>query len=153
VDAVRGIFREYATGLGVDLAFQDFERELEELPGKYSRPRGCVLLARADGRVIGCIAMRPVDETVCEMKRLYVRPEARGLRLGRRLADSICAAAREAGYARIRLDTLPTMARAQEMYVSMGFRPIPAYVFNPVQGTKYMELDLKAWRGTPRARD
>jgi ribosomal protein S18 acetylase RimI-like enzyme len=143
-DLVREIFREYAAGLGVDLCFQDFEAELAALPGKYAPPQGRLLLARRDGDVAGCVALRPQAGDVCEMKRLYVRPAARGLGLGRRLAEAACAAAREAGYARIRLDTLPDMAAAQSMYASMGFRPIPAYVFNPVAGVRYLERDLAA---------
>ena len=139
---VREMFREYASGLGVDLSFQDFETELAGLPGKYAPPRGKILLAVADGQVIGCVAMRPLDGDACEMKRLYVRPCGRGRQLGRKLAVQICRMAREAGYARIRLDTLASMREAQRLYASLGFRPIAAYVFNPLPGARYMELDL-----------
>lgn len=142
---VREIFRAYADSLGIDLAFQNFEGELAELPGKYAAPAGRVLLAREQGRVVGCVAMRPMGEGVCEMKRLFVQPLGRGQGLGRRLAEAICAAAKAAGYRRIRLDTLPSMSTAQEIYLAMGFRPIPAYVFNPIEGTKYLELDLADW--------
>jgi ribosomal protein S18 acetylase RimI-like enzyme len=144
-DLVREIFREYAAGLGVDLCFQDFDAELAGLPGKYAAPRGRLLLAWQDGKAVGCVALRPQADDAAEMKRLYVRPVARGLGLGRRLAGAICATAKEAGYARIRLDTLSSMTAAQGMYESMGFKPIPAYVFNPVAGTRFLERDLTTW--------
>ncbi|MGA7776433.1 MAG: GNAT family N-acetyltransferase [Paraburkholderia sp.] len=150
LDEVRAIFREYAASLEIDLSFQDFEAELAALPGKYAAPRGRVLLALNDGAIIGCVALRPLDDDgVCEMKRLYVRPAGRGQQLGRRLATQVVQIANAAGYTKIRLDTLPSMRAAQDLYVSLGFRPIPAYVFNPVQGTQFLELDLSAF-GHPR---
>ena len=143
LDEVRAIFRAYAASLDIDLSFQDFEAELAALPGKYAAPRGRVLLARTDGVVIGCVALRPLDDKgVCEMKRLYVRPAGRGQQLGRRLATHVVQIAKAAGYTRIRLDTLPSMHAAQDLYASLGFRPIPAYVFNPIQGTQFLELNL-----------
>jgi ribosomal protein S18 acetylase RimI-like enzyme len=142
VELVRELFREYAAGLGVDLSFQDFETELGDLPGSYAHPRGRVLLAVDDGRAVGCVAMRPLTGAVCEMKRLYVSPAGRGRQTGRRLALALCQAAKEAGYTSIRLDTLPQMQAAQRLYSSLGFEPIAAYVFNPIAGTKYMELKL-----------
>ena len=135
---VRTLLLEYAASLPVDLDFQDFETEVATLPGKYARPRGRLLLAFDDDRVLGCIGMRPLDGGDCEMKRLYVRPEARGMQLGRRLVERLCDEARSEGYARMFLDTLPTMASAQRLYLSMGFAPTEAYVFNPVAGTQYM---------------
>jgi ribosomal protein S18 acetylase RimI-like enzyme len=144
LEVVRALFREYADGLGVDLAFQGFDGELADLPGKYQPPAGRLLLAWTGDRAAGCIALRPLhgDGHACEMKRLYVRPDARGERLGRRLVERICREAREAGYARICLDTLPSMAAAQSLYESLGFAPIEPYVFNPVPGTKFLALDL-----------
>jgi ribosomal protein S18 acetylase RimI-like enzyme len=142
LDAVRGLFREYADSLGVDLCFQDFEDELSSLPGKYGAPSGRLLLAWRDAEAVGCVALRPVNGTSCEMKRLYVRPQVRGVNLGRRLAERICDEARGVGYTRICLDTLPTMTAAQALYESLGFRPIEPYVFNPIAGTRYLALDL-----------
>lgn len=145
LDTVRAIFREYADSLNIDMGFQDFNQELAELPGKYAPPRGTVLLAWQDGEVIGCAAMRPIDQHIGEMKRLYVRPAGRRLALGKRLAVSIIDAAKEAGYRQMRLDTLPSMTAAQALYASLGFADIPAYVFNPIPGTRYLELDLATW--------
>jgi ribosomal protein S18 acetylase RimI-like enzyme len=139
---VRSLFREYVTGLGVDLAFQDFAAELAGLPGKYAPPRGRLLLAWSGTQAVGSVALRPLDEISCEMKRLYVRPQARGEQLGRRLAERICDEARAAGYSKICLDTLPTMASAQQLYRSLGFKPIEPYVFNPIAETKFLALDL-----------
>jgi ribosomal protein S18 acetylase RimI-like enzyme len=142
LDVVRALFREYADGLGVDLAFQGFEEEFASLPGKYAPPKGRLLLAWHGETAVGCIALRPLDATACEMKRLYVRPAARGEQLGRALAERICAEARAAGYARICLDTLPTMAAAQALYRSLGFVPVEPYVFNPIAGTRFLARDL-----------
>jgi len=138
VDIVRTLLREYAAALPVDLDFQDFEAEVATLPGKYARPQGRLLLARRDGRVLGCIGMRPLAGNDCEMKRLYVRPGARGLNLGRLLVERLLDEARNAGYTRMFLDTLPTMETAQRLYAQLGFEETEAYVFNPVAGTKYM---------------
>lgn len=149
LEAVREVFCEYANGLGIDLGFQDFEAELKSLPGKYAPPKGDVLLAWSNDEVIGCVAVRPLRDDVCEMKRLYVRPSGRGRQLGRRLALHAVQTARDAGYKAIRLDTLPDMQAAQQLYQSLGFHAIPAYVFNPVTGTKFLELDLTVTHASP----
>jgi ribosomal protein S18 acetylase RimI-like enzyme len=143
VETARTLFREYAEGLGVDLAFQGWERELRELPGDYAQPRGALFLAERQGAAVGCVALRPLDPPLCEMKRLYVRPAGRGLGLGRRLAEHVIAEARRLGYAAMRLDTLPSMGEAQALYGRLGFREIPAYRYNPIVGTRFLELDLQ----------
>jgi GNAT superfamily N-acetyltransferase len=140
---VRELFEDYAAGLGVDLCFQNFNAELAALPGEYVRPRGCMLLAFDNGDVAqGCVALRPLNAETCEMKRLYVRPAARSLRLGRALAEAVIGEARGMGYRRLVLDTLPTMERAIAMYLSLGFREIGAYRHNPVPGSLFLELVL-----------
>jgi ribosomal protein S18 acetylase RimI-like enzyme len=142
VPAVRALFEEYAGSLGVDLGFQDFERELAELPGEYAPPAGRLLLAFAP-EPAGCVGLRPFEPGICEMKRLYVRPAHRGSGLGRQLAEAIVAAGSDAGYERMRLDTLPTMAAARTLYRALGFVEIEAYRPNPIHGTTYFELDLR----------
>jgi putative acetyltransferase len=142
VDAVRLLLREYAASLGFALDFQDFERELAELPGAYSPPRGVVLLALVDDDAAGCVALRPLDVDTCEMKRLYVRPAHRGHGVGRVLAAAIIAAARSRRYARMRLDTVPGMETAQALYEELGFVDIEPYTTNPRAGARFLELRL-----------
>jgi putative acetyltransferase len=143
VPVVRALFEEYAAALGVDLGFQDFDRELAELPGEYVPPGGRLLLALDEVNPAGCVALRPFEPGVCEMKRLYVRPAFRGTGLGRLLAERIVGAGRDAGYERMRLDTLPAMAAARGLYESLGFVEIEAYRPNPIHGTTYFELRLR----------
>jgi GNAT superfamily N-acetyltransferase len=143
VDAMRTLFVEYATSLGFSLCFQNFDKELESLPGKYARPDGRLFLARIGEADAGCVAVRRIEPQVCEMKRLYVRQAMRGQGIGRRLAGAAIAAAREIGYATMRLDTIePLMPEAVALYRQLGFRPTSPYTANPVEGALYMELDL-----------
>lgn len=142
MDTVRDMFVEYQKAIGVDLCFQGFDEELASLPGKYVRPEGCLLLAEAGDKMAGVIAMWPLGEGRSEMKRLYVRPPWRGTGLGRRLADDVISAAREAGHKSICLDTLDFMTEARTMYRSMGFVEIPAYYDNPLNDVLYMERSL-----------
>jgi putative acetyltransferase len=138
IEEVRALVREYAASLPFALDFQDFDRELSELPGDYAPPKGALLLARG----AGCVGLRPIDETTCEMKRLYVRPSARGTGLGRRLAEAAITEARTLGYARLRLDTVPGMDSAQSLYEQLGFEDIPPYRANPIPGARFLELQL-----------
>ena len=140
--AARVLFREYARSLPFDLDFQDFESELAHLEQHYAPPRGRLFIAQVDDQVAGCAALRDFGEGACEMKRLYVRPAFRGRRIGRQLAETVIEAAREIGYDCMRLDTVPAMKPANSLYAALGFSPIPAYRFNPIEGAIYLELLL-----------
>jgi len=143
IEAARALFAEYAASLGVDLGFQGFDEELAALPAGYTFPTGALLFAdTAAGMAIGCVAVRGLEGDACELKRLYVRPAGRGAGLGRTLTEHAIAAARRLGYRRMRLDTLPTMRTAYALYRELGFREIEPYRFNPVPGTRYLELEL-----------
>ncbi len=145
-DAARALFEEYAAQLNIDLCFQGFAAELNQLAQIYGAPSGCLLLARSGERgaaAVGCGAVRRFSVDTCEMKRLYVRPEARGAKLGLLIAQGLVARARALGYARMLLDTLVEMTPARVLYRSLGFREIAAYYSNPLPDVVYMELDLR----------
>jgi ribosomal protein S18 acetylase RimI-like enzyme len=143
IEQVRKLFREYEAWLGLDLCFQGFEAELANLPGKYAAPDGRLFLAYVDKNIAGCIALRKLEEDVCEMKRLYVREAFRGFGLGKILIEKLIAEARVAGYKKMRLDTLPDkMAKAVKLYESHGFYQIAPYYHNPYGETYFMEKVL-----------
>jgi ribosomal protein S18 acetylase RimI-like enzyme len=142
VPLVRELFKEYAASIGIDLSFQDFNAELDGLPGKYAPPDGVMILARKKREPCGCVALRKIDSRTCEMKRLYVRAAARGLGIGRALVARIIEEARARGYTSMRLDTVPAMKSAISLYKSFGFQEIAPYTFNPIEGAHFLEKAL-----------
>ena len=140
----RVLFLEYASTLGFDLEFQGFGREVAALPGDYAPPRGALLLAMEGEVAVGCVALRALDDLVCEMKRLYVRPGLRKRGVGRLLCDALIARAQNLGYATMKLDTVPVMTEAIALYRSLGFAPVEPYRFNPIPGAMFMELVLES---------
>ena len=142
VPVLKVMLQDYVAWVDHDLSFQDLESELQNFPGDYAPPCGALLAASVSGRVAAMIALRRIDDATCEMKRLYVSPDARGLGLGRTLVLRILDEARKLGYRAIRLDTLPQMGGAQALYAGLGFRDIAPYYETPIQGTRFMELTL-----------
>ncbi len=144
IDTARTLFREYESRLGMDLCFQGFEAELVSLPGRYAEPGGRLLIARFDENIAGCVALRKIEDGICEMKRLYVRDDFRGLSIGPRLVNRVINDAKTIGYNKIRLDTYPPkMGNAVKLYESHGFYPIPPYYENPHEGVLFMECRLQ----------
>jgi putative acetyltransferase len=142
IDVARALFEEYAAALEIDLGYQGFADELADLPGCYAPPRGRLLVAWAGDEAAGCVALRPLDGSTCEMKRLYVRPAFRGDGVGKQLAEVIIAESRQIGYAVMRLDTVPKLETATRLYESLGFVRRSAYYETPVAGTIFMERAL-----------
>lgn len=139
---IKTLFEEYANSLDFDLDFQDFDKELANFPGAYAPPKGCLLLAKDEDKIAGCVALRELSKGVCEMKRLYVKPQFRRLGIGRALTEAIIQEAQKIGYTRIRLDTAPSMQEARALYMSLGFKKISPYRYNPIEGAVFMELSL-----------
>jgi len=145
IELARELFKDYEVALGISLCFQNFEKELAELPGDYTPPDGRLILAFDDGELVGCVALRKLGAGICEMKRLFVRPAFQGKGLGRNLIDSIIREAKAIGYERMRLDTLPPqMNKAIALYRAIGFEEIDPYYANPIPGALFMELRLSA---------
>ncbi len=146
IESARGLLREYADGLAIDLCFQKFEAEIASLPGEYAAPSGRLLLAYVGHSLAGCGALRALPQAAyanaCEMKRLYVRPAFRRFRLGRALAEALLDEARRAGYSVMLLDTLDEMESARSLYATLGFEEVAPYYFNPIPGAHYLKADL-----------
>jgi len=142
VEEVRKLFLEYEKSLDIDLCFQDFEKELENLPGEYAAPSGLLILAFEDDAIAGCVALRKLSDGACEMKRLYVKPEFRGAGIGRRLAEAVLREARTIGYTKMYLDTLASMKEAGGLYRSLGFEETEPYRYNPCEDCRFMALVL-----------
>lgn len=145
LEHVRQFFRNYAGWLGVDLCFQNFDQEMASLPGAYSAPEGRLFFAEVDGQPAGCVGVRATSEGMCEMKRLYVEPQHRGAGVGRALALAAINAAKEIGYRKLLIDTLPSMRMAVKLYRELGFAEAPAYYQTPIEGTMFLSLDLENW--------
>lgn len=141
-EIAKKLFAEYADTLGFDLRFQNFEEELTNLPGDYVNPTGCLLLAVYKEQPVGCVGLRKLSDDVCEMKRLYVKPQFRGLGIGRALVEAVIEKARKIDYNYMRLDTVPSMEAASALYTSVGFKKSGAYRYNPIEGAVFMELKL-----------
>ncbi|MGD9232521.1 MAG: GNAT family N-acetyltransferase [Desulfobacterales bacterium] len=143
IEQAKELIREYAQSLEFDLGFQDFDQEMENFPGQYASSRGCLFIALAANKAIGCVALRDLGQDICEMKRLYVKPLFRGQKVGKLLAEVVIKAARDMGYDYMRLDTIPSMKQANMLYNALGFKQIPPYRFNPIEGATFFELNLK----------
>ncbi|MFW9901561.1 MAG: GNAT family N-acetyltransferase [Candidatus Thorarchaeota archaeon] len=143
IQEARKLFIEYANYLAIDLSFQNFKEELGTLPGNYAPPEGCILLAYHNDFLAGCVALRKYQDDVCEMKRLYVRPNFRGMNIGKALSKEIIQKAKKLGYKYMRLDTLPFMKEAIMLYSGLGFKEIAPYRYNPYEGAKFFELKLE----------
>jgi GNAT superfamily N-acetyltransferase len=143
IDQTKELVREYARSLEFDLDFQDFDQEMEDFPGQYASPGGCLYIALDATQAMGCVALRDLGKGICEMKRLFVKPLFRGQKVGRLLAEAIIKAARDMGYDYMRLDTVPSMKQANMLYAALGFKQIPPYRFNPIEGAAFFELNLR----------
>jgi putative acetyltransferase len=142
LEEVRNIFIEYSEFLQIDLCFQNFEKELQTLHQVYSPPMGCIILAKQHNETVGCVALKPIDEGICEMKRLYVRPEVRGVGLGRKLVEELISFARKSSFNCMKLDTVSKLKEAISLYRSFGFVETTPYVYNPLSDVLYFELQL-----------
>lgn len=142
IEFARELFIEYADYLGIDLGFQNFEFEIKTLPGEYASPEGCILLAFFDSKLAGCVALRQFEKSICEMKRLFVRTEYRGKGIGKALSKEVINQAQKKGYKNMRLDTLPLMKEAITLYISLGFKEIEPYRYNPFEDARFFELEL-----------
>jgi len=143
ISKAKELFQEYAETLGFDLSFQNFDKELDDFPGQYSSPNGRLYLASYNNQIIGCVGLRYFEDSICEMKRLYVKPNFRGKNAGRALAETTIKQAKDIGYGYMRIDTLPSMESANELYKILGFEQIEPYRHNPIEGAIYLELNLK----------
>jgi ribosomal protein S18 acetylase RimI-like enzyme len=143
IEYAKTLIREYAESLEFDLAFQNFDQEMDDFPGQYALPKGRLYIAMDENNPVGCVALRDLGDGICEMKRLYVRPSYRGRNVGRLLAETVIDAAGELGYDRMRLDTIPSMKQANVLYKGLGFKEIAPYRFNPIESATFFELNLK----------